>query len=95
MFLKRIDGPRTVTLPSGRKMSRADMPDPGTLRWTAARKAAVVRGVVHGLVSRDWALSAYELSEEELDSWIDARKTHGDAALRVTALQDYRQSGVE
>lgn len=91
MFLKRVDGPRTVTLPDGSVMSRADLPPRDTVRWVASRKAAVVRAVVCGLVSREWALRSYGLSDEELDSWIGAVKDHGLKALRTTALQDYRQ----
>ena len=29
MFLKKIDGPRAVTLPDGTIMTRADLPVPG------------------------------------------------------------------
>ena len=33
----------------------------------------------------------YGLSEEELDMWRLTMRTHGSAALRVTAIQKYRQ----
>lgn len=33
----------------------------------------------------------YRLSEEELQLWRDAVHQHGAAALRVTAIQKYRQ----
>ena len=49
MYRKKIQGPRAVTLPDGSIMTRADLPPPETRRWVASRKAAVVRGVVHGL----------------------------------------------
>jgi hypothetical protein len=91
MYLKKIDGPRAVTLPDGRVMTRADLPEPGTERWVASRKAAVVRALRHGLMSRDEAIAAYGLSEEELDAWRDAVDQHGEAALKATALQRYRQ----
>ena len=45
MYLKKVDGPRTITLPDGRVMSRADLPPAETKRWVASRKAAVVRAV--------------------------------------------------
>lgn len=92
MFLKKIDGPRAVTLPDGTVMTRADLPDPKTRRWVASRKAAVVRAVDGGLVTRAEALEIYGLSGEELDSWSDAVSQHGEAALKATALQRYRQS---
>ena len=56
MYLKKVDGPRAVTLPDGTVMTRADLPAPGTRRWVASRKAAVVRAVRHGLMSRAEAL---------------------------------------
>jgi hypothetical protein len=33
----------------------------------------------------------YRLSEEELEIWRSAVRNHGAAALRVTAIQKYRQ----
>lgn len=90
MFLRRIDGPRAVTLPDGTHMTRADLPPPDTVRWVASRKAAVVRAVLSGLIERSWALETYGLSEEELSSWIDAAAHHGEAALRATTVQKYR-----
>lgn len=59
MFLKKVDGPRAVTLPDGSVMSRADLPPAKTRRWVASRKAAVVRGVTHGLMTQDEALERY------------------------------------
>jgi hypothetical protein len=91
MYLRKVDGPRAVTLPDGRIMTRADLPAPGTERWVASRKAAVVRAVGAGLVSRDWALETYGLSGDEFDAWDQAVAQHGEAALRATALQKYRQ----
>ncbi len=91
MYLKKIDGPRSVTLPDGSKMTRADLPSEKTRRWVASRKAAVVRAVVYGLITQKDALDRYGLSEEEFASWHDAVATHGEAALKATALQRYRQ----
>ncbi|MDD9922996.1 MAG: DUF1153 domain-containing protein, partial [Boseongicola sp.] len=56
MYLKKVKGPRTVTLPDGTVMSRADLPDPKTRRWVASRKAAVIRAVDGGLITRSEAL---------------------------------------
>jgi len=91
MFLKRIDGLRAVTLPDGTVLSRADMPPTSTRRWVASRKAVVVRAVEFGLIARDDAIERYGLSEEEFESWQRAVSTHGVDALKVTALQRYRQ----
>ena len=91
MYLKKIEGPRAVTLPDGRVLSRADLPPPGTRRWVARRKAVVVQAVTYGLLPRAEALERYELSEEEFESWHNAVAQHGIEALKVTALQKYRQ----
>lgn len=91
MYLKKVDGPRAVTLPDGTIMTRADLPAPDTSRWVASRKAAVVRGVAAGLITQAQALTTYGLSEEEFSAWKDAVARHGEAALKTTALQRYRQ----
>ncbi|KAF0675221.1 CtrA inhibitor SciP [Profundibacterium mesophilum] len=91
MYLRKVDGPRAVTLPSGQVMTRADLPDPKTKRWVASRKAAVVRAVAAKLITREEAMSIYELSSEELTAWAQAVVDHGEAALKTTRLQRYRQ----
>lgn len=91
MFLKKIDGPRAVTLPDGSILSRADLPPATTRRWVASRKALVVKAVEHGLIGRAEAIERYGLSDEEFDSWQRAIIAHGPDALKVTALQKYRQ----
>ena len=91
MYLKKVDGPRAVTLPDGTVITRADLPEPGTRRWVASRKACVVRAIEAGLLSRDDALARYDLSEEELGGWQSAVEQHGVAALKATTLQRYRQ----
>ncbi|MBE0554422.1 MAG: DUF1153 domain-containing protein [Rhodobacteraceae bacterium] len=91
MYLKRVDGPRQVTLPDGSILTRADLPPPETRRWVASRKAVVVKAVIHGLISQAEAQERYDLSEEEFGLWRQAVERHGEKALRVTTLQKYRQ----
>ena len=91
MFLKKVDGPRAIKLPGGQIMTRADLPDPKTKRWVASRKAAVVRAVAGGLISQEEAQETYRLTPEEFDSWANAVDQHGEAALKTTRLQKYRQ----
>ncbi|MEM6564580.1 MAG: DUF1153 domain-containing protein [Pseudomonadota bacterium] len=91
MYLKKVDGPRSVTLADGTVMTQADLPAANTRRWVASRKAAVVRGVAYGLLSQSDALKRYNLSEEEFHEWVKAVSEHGEAALKATALQKYRQ----
>lgn len=84
MYLKKVDGPRAVTLPDGRVFTRADLPPPDTRRWVASRKAAVVRGVVYGLITQDEALERYAISAEEFAEWLAAITAHGPSALKAT-----------
>ncbi|XDA99723.1 DUF1153 domain-containing protein [Sulfitobacter sp. LCG007] len=91
MYLKKVDGPRAVTLADGRIMTQADLPPAKTRRWVASRKAAVVRGVAYGLISKADALARYQISAEEFLEWVRAVSEHGEDALKATALKKYRQ----
>lgn len=91
MYIKKVDGPRAVSLDDGTVLTLADLPPQNTRRWVASRKAVVVQAVGAGLISRKAALERYALSDEEFDLWADAVETHGIEALKVTALQRYRQ----
>ncbi len=91
MYLKRVDGPRQVTLPDGSVLTRADLPPRDTRRWVASRKARVVRAVTAGLIPLAEALERYGLSEEEFALWRAAVEAHGEAALKVTAIRRFRQ----
>ncbi|WP_458790497.1 CtrA inhibitor SciP [Yoonia sp. MH D7] len=91
MYLKKVEGPRSVTLSDGTIMTRADLPSPDTRRWVASRKAMVVKAVTAGLLTRESAKITYALSEEEFLEWETAVKQHGIGALRATALKRYRQ----
>ncbi|PRX30544.1 Protein of unknown function [Meinhardsimonia xiamenensis] len=95
MYVRKLGGPRIVRLPDGSTMSRADLPPKSTRRWVARRKAAVVRALRAGLISREEALSTWDLSEEELESWCRAVSRHGEAALKATAVQKFRQPKVD
>lgn len=91
MYIKRVSGPRHVTLPDGTILTRADLPPADTRRWVARRKAVVVQAVAYGLLARDEALERYDLTDEEFGLWETAIRSHGEAALRVTKIQQYRQ----
>jgi len=95
MYLRKVAGPRTVTLPDGTVLTRADLPPRDTRRWVASRKALLVKAVAAGLIPLKEVLEAYGLSEEEFTLWSDAVANHGEAALKVTALQKFRQLKIE
>ena len=91
MYIRREKGPVYVVLPDGSKLTRSDLPPANTKRWVARRKAIVVAAVDYGLIEPTEACSMYRLSDEELALWRSAVHRHGAAALRVTAIQKYRQ----
>lgn len=78
-------------LPDGQVMSMADLPERDTRRWVASRKAAVVRGVAHGLITRSEAMERYRLSEEELAKWVRLEAESGTSGLRATVRGGQRE----
>ena len=93
MYLRKVQGPRSVTLPDGRVMTRADLPPKSTRRWVASRKHAVVRAVVHGLITQAEAQEEYGISPEEFRLWLDAVARHGEAGLKVTGAKKLDNQG--
>ena len=91
MFLRKQDGPRAVTMPDGSVMTRADLPAMGTTRWVASRKAAVVRGVLGGLITRAQAIEWSGLSDDEFDEWLGAIAVAGLQGLKTTYAKKNRQ----
>jgi hypothetical protein len=51
----------------------------------------VVRAVKYGLLTESEAIERYALSDEEFALWVAAIEKHGEKALRVTRIQNYRQ----
>jgi uncharacterized protein DUF1153 len=70
----------------------AELPAPGTIRWIARRKAAIVAAVRSGAIGLAEACRRYELSEEEFRAWERGIDTHGIPGLRTTRLQVYRDA---
>lgn len=91
MYIKKVQGPRAVTLQDGTILTLADLPPKETRRWVASRKAIVIKAVESGLITRKAALERYALSDEEFELWQKAIQDHGIDALKVTSLQKYRQ----
>ncbi len=76
--------------PDGAPLRRCDLPPPETKRWVIRRKAEVVAGVRHGLISLEEACSRYRLSIDEFVSWQRLIDRHGLPGLRTTRTKDYR-----
>ncbi len=73
------------------RQSAADaLPPVDATRWVARRKAAVLRGIANGVLTRAEACSRYGISEAELRLWERAVACAGVPGLRVTRVQIYR-----
>lgn len=81
----------SVVGPTGKPMTRRDLPPPGTKRWVVRRKAEVVAGVRGGLISLKEACQRYNLSEDEFDSWQQLFENHGLSGLRATSVKKFRR----
>ncbi|MBB4861108.1 transposase [Novosphingobium chloroacetimidivorans] len=75
----------------GERLTLDKLPDRGTTRWVANRKAEVVAAVIGGLLTAREACNRYELSLEELVSWQRAIDRDGLPGLRATKAQQNRQ----
>src|SRR6266850_703568 len=80
-----------VMAPDGSPFTIADLPAPGTKRWSIRRKAEVVAAVRGGLLSLEEACGRYTLTVDEFLSWQFSIDQHGLAGLRTTRIQQYRQ----
>jgi Protein of unknown function (DUF1153) len=74
----------------GSVITAADLPCPGSIRWTARRKAELVLAVEGGLLSADGACRRYALSMDEFGSWRRSLCEFGTSGLRATRAKDYR-----
>ena len=91
MYLKKVVGPRAVSLPDGQIMTQADLPPARTRRWVASRKLAVVRGVIYGLISQEEALMRYQISHDEFREWLSAVNQDGIDGLKSTIYRKNKQ----
>jgi hypothetical protein len=67
------------------------LPSPRTKRWTVTRKAAVIQGVRHGLLTVEQACERYHLSTDEYRAWERDFHAHGEPGLRITRTGIYRK----
>ncbi|MEM9013268.1 MAG: DUF1153 domain-containing protein [Pseudomonadota bacterium] len=90
MYVRKSRGAIAVAGPDGEIVTRSDLPPRDIGRWVARRKAIVVAAVEGGMLTREEACEMYGLSDEELTTWVEAVRSHGTRALRVTSMQRYR-----
>ncbi len=69
---------------------RDELPPVTTTRWVARRKAAVIKAIEAGMLTRAEACARYRISEAELRLWERALAAAGVPGLRVTRVQIYR-----
>jgi hypothetical protein len=71
-----------------------NLPPPGTMRWTAWQKVAVIRAVRNGALSPADVRSRYLISEEELAGWQSDFDRSGLAGLQVKSLRQRRRQHI-
>lgn len=76
----------------GNIITPVDLPPPETVRWTANRKAIVVRAVRAGLMPLQEVLNRYHMTEKELLIWEQGLKDDGEVGLKVTHFQRRRRA---
>jgi hypothetical protein len=79
-----------MTEQSRRRPIVTELPPPGTTRWTANRKEAVVAAVEAGLLSMQDACSRYSLTIEEFLSWQLRLAQHGREGLQTKKIKQHR-----
>ncbi len=84
--------PNPIIEQVGEPLTMDDLPPPNIRRWITRRKAEVVTAVRTGLLSLVEACVRYGITIEEYLSWQRLLDEHGLQGLRVTRLQEYRQS---
>ena len=84
--------PDSVVGPLGERLTLDMLPPLDTRRWTARRKAEIAAAVKGGMITIDEACEMYKLTLEELVSWERSLDRSGMAGLRITRIQDYKQS---
>ncbi len=92
MNSERPSRPKGVTGPTGKPLTVENLPPPNVKRWVIGRKAEGVVAVRNGLIGLDEACERYRLSAEEFLNWEQLFAAHGLRGLKVTRLQEYRQS---
>ena len=68
-----------------------DLPPPGTMRWNAWQKVAVLRAVSNGIITATEVRARYLLSEEELAGWQADFARNGLAGLQQKSLRQRRR----
>lgn len=68
----------------------SNLPASYDTRWSASRKAAVVRAVQSGTLSLGTALERYRLSGNEFRSWEEHFATDGVRGLKARELRNHR-----
>ncbi len=68
-----------------------DLPPATLSRWSAERKAEVVRALRAGAISAEQACARWSLSPEEVERWVALYDLDGLNGLRTTQVWKYRR----
>ncbi len=72
--------------------NHADLPDAGTQRWMAWKKARVLAAIQTGALSLEEACRRYVLTAEEVQTWHESFAADGVDGLKMRRLAERRTS---
>jgi Protein of unknown function (DUF1153) len=78
---------RGVVGPLGDVLTLANLPSARPGRWVARRKAEVLSALLGGLLTVESLCRKYDLTEEELLSWMRAYSRRGLPGLKAKTLR--------
>ena len=87
MFIAHSEAADEVVVSLAESLTVETLPERGTTRWVARRKAEVVAAIERDLISVPEACDRYELSLEELVTWQRAVEREGMQGLRASRLE--------
>jgi len=83
--------PREVRGPTGRRITREDLPPADTVRWVPRRKAELVCGLMAEIITHAEAVRVYALSLEEIVHWTHLYRRFGLKGLMTTQIGAVRE----
>jgi hypothetical protein len=90
--MQDLANPQRLAEQESDQLAPGELPEPGTQRWTATRKAQVVLALQSGLLTFADACGRYGLTAEELACWEQSFSWGGRRGLAVARIKQRRKA---
>jgi hypothetical protein len=90
--MQDLANPQRLAEQESDQLAPGELPEPGTQRWTATRKAQVVLAIQGGLLTFAEACGRYGLTAEELACWEQSFSWGGKHGLAVARIKQHRKA---